>query len=73
MQQRIIGLVLVDRTGLGLKARDQAESFDPEGISAELRMGHEKFVQLVERRVAKPRQSDVRREFARLWRKADAD
>ena len=36
-------------------------------------MGHEKFVQLVERRVAKPRQSDVRREFARLRRKADAD
>src|SRR5580704_11108982 len=73
VEQRVISLVFINRAGLGLKARDQAETLDPQGIGAELRMCHQKLVQLVERRVAKPRQSDVRRKFARLRRQADAD
>src|SRR6202048_5310954 len=73
IEQRVIGLVFITRAGLGLKARDQAETLDPQGIGTELRVGHQKRVQLVEWGVAKPRQSDVRRKFARLRRKADAD
>src|ERR1700730_6085467 len=73
LEQRVIGLVFINRAGLGLKARDQAETLDPQGIGAELRVGHHKLAQLVERGVAKPRQSDVRRKFARLRCKADAD
>src|SRR5690348_884212 len=73
LEQGVIGLVFINRAGLGLKARDQAEALDPERIGTKLRMGDQKLVQLVERRVAKARQSDVRRKFARLRRQTDAD
>src|SRR5271169_2526843 len=73
VHQWIVGLVLVDRAGLGLKARDQAKGFDRERFGAEPGGRRKKRAELVERRVVQPRQADVRGEFTRLRRQAGTD
>ena len=59
MHERIFGLVLINRAGLGLKARDQAKPLDGERFGAEPRMRGKELVQLLMRGITEPRQRDA--------------